>query len=141
MVPRDTSTGWVLEQMVLPALERSGYRPRKQVDIGQRLGGGRHKVDVLAAPPDGQEILVSLKWQQTSGTAEQKVPFEVLCLADAIAKSQGRIRKAYVVLGGDGWKLKEFYTSGGLDQYLTVGDHVEVLALDAFIGRANRRQL
>ena len=141
MVPRDTSTGGVLEDMVLPALKRGGYYPRKQVRIGQRLGGGRHFVDVLAEPPNEPGILVSLKWQQTSGTAEQKVPFEVLCLADAITKSEGRFRKAYVVLGGDGWKLKEFYTSGGLDQYLTVGGNVEVMTLEGFIARANRRSL
>ena len=141
MVPRDTSTGWVLEQMVLPALQRGGYNPRKQVDIGQRLGGGRHKVDVLAQPNEGQGILVSLKWQQTSGTAEQKVPFEVICLADAIDKSQGSFRKAYVVLGGDGWKLKEFYTKGGLNQHLSTGDNVEVMTLDSFIAKTNQRAL
>jgi len=27
-----------------------------------------------------EAILISLKWQQSSGTAEQKVPFEVICL-------------------------------------------------------------
>lgn len=141
MVPRDTSTGRVLEEMVLPALERSGYQPRKQADIGQRLGGGRHRIDVLAEDAEGYGVLVSLKWQQTSGTAEQKVPFEVMCLADAVAKSEGRFRKAYVVLGGDGWKLKDFYTGGGLDQYLTVGGSVEVLTLESFVARANRKGL
>ena len=25
MVPRDTSTGWVLEQMILPSLDHGGY--------------------------------------------------------------------------------------------------------------------
>ena len=127
--------------MVLPALERSGYQPRKQADIGQRLGGGRHRIDVLAEDAEGYGVLVSLKWQQTSGTAEQKVPFEVMCLADAVAKSEGRFRKAYVVLGGDGWKLKDFYTGGGLDQYLTVGGSVEVLTLESFVARANRKGL
>ena len=127
--------------MVLPALQRGGYNPKKQVRIGERLGGGRHYVDVLAEPLGEQAILVSLKWQQTSGTAEQKVPFEVMCLADAITKSEGRFRKAYVVLGGDGWKLKEFYTKGGLDQYLTIRADVEVLTLEGFIARANRRAL
>ena len=127
--------------MVLPALNRSGYQPRKQADVEQRLGGGRHRVDVLAEDAEGYGVLVSLKWQQTSGTAEQKVPFEVMCLADAVAKSEGRFRKAYVVLGGDGWKLKDFYTSGGLDQYLTVGGSVEVLTLESFVARANRKGL
>lgn len=33
MSPRDTSTGSVLEQMVLPALRRGGYDFRTQVKI------------------------------------------------------------------------------------------------------------
>jgi hypothetical protein len=37
----------------------------------------RHFVDVIAEK-DGKRFLVSLKWQQVSGTAEQKVPFEVI---------------------------------------------------------------
>ena len=69
--------------MVLPALKRGGYSYRKQVLVGSRPGGGRHKVD-LAAEKSGDEFLISMKWQQSSGTAEQKVPFEIICLAEAI---------------------------------------------------------
>ena len=47
-MPRDTRTGGVLENMVLPALERGGYQYKKQVVIGKRLGGHNQKVDVLA---------------------------------------------------------------------------------------------
>lgn len=83
MSPRDTSTGGVLEAMVLPALTRGGYTYQTQQSIGQRFGGGKHIVDVIAEK-NGAKYLVSLKWQQVSGTAEQKVPFEVICLADAV---------------------------------------------------------
>jgi hypothetical protein len=38
----------------------------------------------LVAEKAGEECLISMKWQQTSGTAEQKVPFEILCLAETI---------------------------------------------------------
>ena len=78
MTPRNTSTGAVLEAMVLPALDRGGYTWRVQVETGTRPGGRRHQVDAVAQK-DGASVLVSLKWQQTSGTAEQKVPFEVMC--------------------------------------------------------------
>ena len=81
---RDTTTGHVLESMILPALERGGYLYEKQVVIGQRLGGRKHQVDVLLTAQGGGQIPVSLKWQQVSGTAEQKVPFEIMCLADAV---------------------------------------------------------
>ncbi len=90
-------TGGVLEQMVLPALGQGGYAYEVQVNLGQRLGCGRHFVDAVAEK-DGRQFLVSVKWQQVSGTAEQKVPFEVICLAEAL--ESGRFEKAYLVLGG-----------------------------------------
>jgi hypothetical protein len=138
MVPRDTGTGGVLEQMVLPALRRGGYTYRTQVHIGERLGGGRHVVDALAEKA-GRRFLVSLKWQQTSGTAEQKVPFEVICLAEAVRS--GGYAKAYLVLGGEGWKLRDFYTGGGLRQHLTNVESVEIVTLEGFVATANKRQL
>lgn len=138
MSPRNTRTGGVLEQMVLPALEQGGYVYRTQVKIGQRLGCGTHVVDVIASK-DGRDVLVSMKWQQVSGTAEQKVPFEVICLLDALGSST--YNKAYLVLGGEGWSLRDFYTGGGLQKYLQHADRVEILTLEAFVGRANAGRL
>src|ERR1700730_7924380 len=138
MSPRNTTTGGVLEAMILPALKRGGYTYLTQQQIGERFGGGRHFVDVVAEK-DGQKYLVSLKWQQVSGTAEQKVPFEVICLAEAI-RADG-FSKAYLVLGGEGWKLRNFYTAGGLKQHLAHADKVEILTLESFVAKANQGEL
>ncbi|MGH9459688.1 MAG: PD-(D/E)XK nuclease superfamily protein [Vicinamibacteria bacterium] len=138
MPRRDTRTGGVLEQMVLPALERGGYRFRPRVKIGQRLGFGSHIVDVIAEK-GARRFLVSLKWQQVSGTAEQKVPFEVICLAEAIEK--GDFEKAYLVLGGEGWTLRKLYTGGGLKKYLKNIDQVHVVTLESFVANANKGKL
>lgn len=135
---RDTGTGGVLEQMILPALDRGGYRHRAQVSIGDRLGCGRHVVDVIAEKDD-REWLISVKWQQVAGTAEQKVPFEVICLLDAIER--GPYAKAYIVLGGEGWKLRQFYVGGGLDRFLAAAERVEIMTLEGFVGRANQGKL
>lgn len=124
--------------MVLPALDQGKYTWKVQVNIGQRLGCGQHNVDVLAEK-DGRKFLISMKWQQVSGTAEQKVPFEVICLLDALSDSQ--YSKAYLVLGGEGWSLRNFYTSGGLQNHLKHGDQVEILTLEAFVARANAGKL
>ena len=134
-MPRNTRTGGVLEQMVLPALKQGGYAYSTQVHLGQRLGLGRHYVDAVAQK-DGQSFLISVKWQQVSGTAEQKVPFEVICLIDALRA--GSFKRAYVVLGGEGWTLRDFYTAGGLKKYLVDSDNVEVTRLEAFVARANK---
>jgi PD-(D/E)XK nuclease superfamily protein len=124
--------------MILPALRRGGYSVSTHEKIGQRLGSGSHIVDVIAER-DGVRTLVSLKWQQVSGTAEQKVPFEVICLADALAR--GLFGKAYLVLGGEGWKLRTFYTSGGLRKYLRDADKVEIVTLESFVAKANNGEL
>jgi hypothetical protein len=141
MTPRDTTTGAVLEQMVIPSLIHGGYGYETQVNIGSRLGGGRHMVDVLAEDGAGSKIIISLKWQQVSGTAEQKVPFEAMCLAETILASDNDYDKAYLVLGGGGWKLREFYTGGGLDRHLRHSNLVEILTLEDFIAKANQGQL
>jgi hypothetical protein len=160
MARRNTTTGAVLETMILPALKNAGYHHRRQVNIGHRLGGGRvHLIDALAWNGD-TTFLISLKWQQTSGTAEQKVPFEVICLADAVRSDQrgfGRIYcadcyelhspdeahdlRSYLVLGGEGWSLRDFYTNGGLDRHLVRPDLVRIVSLEGFIAKANQREL
>src|SRR5436309_13540047 len=98
-MPRDTRTGGVLEGMIVPALDNGGYGCKRQVVIGERLGGRDHKVDVLVSGESDVEIPISLKWQQTSGTAELKVPSEILCLAEAVHGSRGKFKNAYRVVG------------------------------------------
>jgi hypothetical protein len=124
--------------MILPALEEGGYTYEKQVELGKRLGIGRHVVDAIAEK-DGRKILISLKWQQVSGTAEQKVPFEIICLLEAL--DAGQHDKAYLVLGGEGWTLRNFYAAGGLKRFLVNSDKVDVVTLEGFVGRANQGKL
>jgi hypothetical protein len=130
----NTRNGGVLERMVLPALDRGGYQYRTQIVIGERLGYGRHVVDVVARKAE-RELLISLKWQQVPGTAEQKVPFEVICLLDAM--KTGKYSKAYLVLGGEGWKLRHFYVGGGLNRFLFAEERVAIVTLEGFVAKAN----
>jgi hypothetical protein len=87
----------------------------------------------------GCRFIVSLKWQQSSGTAEQKVPFEVMCLADAVR--EGLAAKAYLVLGGPGWTLRDYFTSGALIEHLVHARLVQVVSLEEFVARANSSKL
>jgi hypothetical protein len=140
MPSRDTRTGSVLENMVCHGLDMGGYACRPQAIIGARPGGGKHKVDLIAEKA-GRTFLISLKWQQVSGTAEQKVPFEVICLAEAVRNSNGQYSKAYLVLGGEGWSLRDFYIGGGLKEHLRYGNLVEIVTLEAFVAKANSAAL
>ena len=138
MSPGSTSTGRVLEAMILPALQQGGYAYETQVRLGQRLGLGKHIVDAVAHK-NGRNILISVKWQQVSGTAEQKVPFEMICLLEAL--EAGNHDKAYLVLGGEGWTLRRFYTAGGVKRFLVNADGVDVVTLEGFVGKANQGKL
>jgi len=124
--------------MVLPSLTRGGYEYKVRVKIGQRMGCGSHYVDVIAEK-NGKRYLISLKWQQVAGTAEQKIPFEVICLAEAL--ESGEYEKAYVVLGGEGWTLRRFYTSGALKKYIRGIEKVEIVTLETFVAKANNGKL
>ena len=77
--------------------------------------------------------------QQISGTVEQKVPFEVISLADAVTKDG--FTKAYLVLGGEGWTLRAFYTEGGLASHLVTADKVSILTLEHLVASANQGKL
>lgn len=135
---RNTNTGDVLENMILPALRRGGYTWRRQVKIGRRPGGGKHIVDTVAVK-DTLLILVAAKWQEVSGTAEQKVPFEVICLLKAM--EDGEYKRAYLVLGGPGWTLRDFYVRGGLHPYIVGSENVHIVTLEDFVAKANQSKL
>ena len=110
--------------------------------IGVRPGGRRHVIDVLATDGQGRKYLVSLKWQQVSGTAEQKVPFEAICLAEAIRTGEGEYHKAYLVLGGDGWSLRGVLSGRRPERPISsISSLVEFRSLESFIALANQGRL
>jgi hypothetical protein len=138
MPPRDTRTGAVLESIILPALTRGGYTFRKQVLVGARPGGRDHKIDVLAQDKAGHSYLVSMKWQQVGGTAEQKVPFEVICLVDIMTRQADKFRGAYLVLGGTVGHCATFYIAGGLAEYIKHTERITITDLEHFVAKANK---
>ena len=146
-----------MENMVVPALRKGGYHYRNLVRIGLRFGANRpHIIDGLAWDDNGAVHFLSCKWQQTQGTAEQKVPFEVMCLVSVVmtkpvlepdiacldcgemCPSIPSEISAYLILGGEGWKLRQFYVSGGLEEYMPDSNLVEITTLEAFVAQANR---
>jgi hypothetical protein len=67
------------------------------------------------------------------------VPFEVICLAEAVLS--GSYDAAYLVLGGPGWSLRDFYTGDGLKKHLTNSDKVRIITLENFVAGANQGRL
>jgi len=135
---RGTRTGTNMERMIEPALRFNNYSFVKQVYIGQQLFGNRYKADFVVG-----DKIISLKWQQVPGTAEQKLIYEIATLVKIIDGSGGRFTKAYVVYGGNGF-------SPGALNYMQHNMHVNLLihgnlvfieSLNDFIARINQHNL
>src|SRR5579864_7610837 len=134
-----TRTGSTLEVTVEAVLLNNSYAVQKQQIVGTKPGGGRHKVDLVGMRPNGTRFLVSLKWQQTAGSAEEKIPFEVIKLLHALRENPN-YDKAYIVIGGGGFtsSLVDFYLSEEFRSYVRESEKIEILTLNDVMARANK---
>ena len=129
-----------MEQMVQHALKQGKYKSVRGKKVGTRFGVTAHKIDTYAEDERGRIHLISLKWQQVRGSVEQKIPFEIISLIDLLLKNESYY-KAHLVLGGDGWRYKDFYMSGRLREFIPNADMVNIMTLDTFVGAANQGKL
>lgn len=144
---RDTSTGHTFELMVKPALKRSTYSFEPQKVIGKKPSGSQFKVDYYVWNKD-RKVLISKKWQTSGGTAEEKIPFEIIMLKYAVTSLGYDF--AYLVLGGtdknsehqqNGWTLRQWYFSGGLEPYINYSDSVRILGIEELVSLIHRGNL
>lgn len=123
-MPRDTTSGKYYEDTVELAIKRSCDKNNlvasKQQVIGTSPSGGKHKVDweLVKAADENVRGLLSCKFQNTPGTAEEKVVYEVVKLLHAM-RQDPRYKKAWITFGGKGWTegLKKF-VSTQLEKYI-----------------------
>jgi hypothetical protein len=96
------------------ACDEHGYGKRRQSKVGTTPGGSAHVVDweIWELNDHNKRALVSCKYQDAGGTAEEKIPYEVIKLVKAMTDDP-RYQFAWLVMGGDGW------TPGLLNYYLT----------------------
>jgi len=135
---KGTRTGTNMERMIATALGFNNYSFVKQVYIGQQLFGNRYKADFIV-----NDKIISLKWQQVSGTAEQKLIYEIATLIKIIDGSGGRFTKAYVVYGGNGFSPGALnYMQHNMHVSLLIhGDLVFTESLNDFIACINQHSL
>ena len=115
---RDTTTGSdyedIVELCIKRSCERNKLEAKSQSVIGKKPGGGKHLVDWEIYKLDNPNIrgLISCKFQSTSGTAEEKIAYEVIKLLHAM-KIDSRYVKSWIIMGGDGWSdgIREFTKS------------------------------
>ena len=118
MASRDTTTGSNYESIIEMCLQRSceknGLVAISQSTIGDKPGGGKHRIDWEIFKDSNENLrgLISCKFQGTSGTAEEKIAYEVIKILHSM-KIDPRYKKGWIVMGGDGWSngMKHFVKS------------------------------
>ena len=128
---RNTTTGKDFETRIEELLEDfSDHSFERQVNIGLKRNGRKHILDVLL---NGEE-LISLKYQQVYGTAEEKIPFEFMKLQHAI-DDYGYKSATIVIAGPDSaWKWKDYYLSNEFSsQMKQIYPDVNIMELKDFM--------
>jgi hypothetical protein len=128
-------TGKEFENFCHHLFDTAEYNVEEQVCIGTRPTYGKHNVDLEVFIQEFDiRTLVSLKYQDVAGTAEEKIPYEQICL-QAACEEYG-YNKAYIVLAGPGWKHDDSYRDGVFDKWMSTPD-VSVLNFDEFLNEFN----
>lgn len=137
---RDTTTGSNYEQIIELCLKRSceknGLTALPQAFVGLKPGGGKHRVDWEVYRDDDPDFrgLISCKFQKSSGTAEEKIAYEVIKLLHTMAEDE-RYKKSWIVMGGDGWSSgMKLFVREDLPKWIPgMKERVNILNTDEFI--------
>lgn len=134
---RLSNTGKVLEDSIVPALEKVGYFfQREKVFKNASLKEGKYIIDFYVEITN-KRIGIEFKWQQKGGTAEQKIPFTALSLLNLIDKDI--IDVGYIVIGGKGWTYRDFYIEK-LSTHMNL-NNIEILDYETFLAKINSFEL
>ena len=140
MASRDTTTGSSSEAIIEMCIKRSCKKNEleaiSQATIGIKPGGGKHRVDweIIDKRDPSKRGLVSCKYQGTSGTAEEKIAYEVIKLLYAM-KTDARYKKSWIIMGGEGWSssMREFINNHLTDWIPAMKNKVTILTTDQLI--------
>lgn len=137
---RETSTGKQFEDVIEIVISRSCKKNnlgrKAQAYVGAKPGGGKHIIDweLWTLEDENFRALLSCKVQNSGGTAEEKIPYEVLKLLHTMDHDP-RYRFGWIVLGGSGWNpgLLNYYLND-LSQHLpNMEGRIKILRTDDLI--------
>ena len=140
MVARDTTTGShyesIIELCIKRSCEKNNLEAIGQAVVGVKPGGGKHRVDweIIDKSDKNSRGLISCKYQGTSGTAEEKMAYEVIKLLHAM-KLDPRYKKSWIIMGGEGWSsgMREFIRSHLCEWIPEMKESVSILTTDQLL--------
>ena len=140
MASRDTTTGSnyeaIIEMCIKRSCEKNNLFAISQANIGIKPGGGKHRVDweIIDKDDSNSRGLISCKYQGTSGTAEEKMAYEVIKLLYTM-KLDSRYKKSWIIMGGEGWStgMRTFINNHLSDWIPEMQNKVSILTTDQLI--------
>lgn len=140
MAQRDTTTGSnyeaIIEMCIKRSCEKNELTAISQATVGDKPGGGKHRVDweIFRTSEPNIRGLISCKFQGTSGTAEEKIAYEVIKLLHSM-KIDSRYKKSWIIMGGEGWSsgMRGFVNDHLSEWIPEMKDKVEILTTDQLI--------
>jgi len=140
MASRDTTTGSsyeaIIEMCIKRSCEKNELSAFPQSTVGEKPGGGKHRVDweIFRTTEPNLRGLISCKYQGTSGTAEEKIAYEVIKLLYSM-KMDPRYTKSWIIMGGEGWStgMREFINTHLVEWIPEMRNKVEILTTDQLI--------
>ena len=140
MAHRDTTTGSnyeaIIEMCIKRSCEKNQLTAISQATVGDKPGGGKHRVDweIFRTSEPNIRGLISCKFQGTSGTAEEKIAYEVIKLLHSM-KIDSRYKKSWIIMGGEGWSsgMRGFVNDHLSEWIPEMKDKVEILTTDQLI--------
>ncbi len=140
MGSRDTTTGSnyeaINEMCIKRSCEKNNLEAISQATIGTKPGGGKHRVDweIIDKQDPESRGLISCKYQGTSGTAEEKMAYEVIKLLYTM-KTDTRYKKSWIIMGGEGWSIgmREFIKNHLSEWIPEMGGRISILTTDQLI--------
>ncbi len=140
MAQRDTTTGSnyeaIIEMCIKRSCEKNQLTAISQATVGDKPGGGKHRVDweIFRTSEPNIRGLISCKFQGTSGTAEEKIAYEVIKLLHSM-KIDSRYKKSWIIMGGEGWSsgMRGFVNNHLAEWIPAMKDKVEILTTDQLI--------
>jgi hypothetical protein len=140
MAHRDTTTGSnyeaIIEMCIKRSCEKNQLTAISQATVGDKPGGGKHRIDweIFRTSEPNIRGLISCKFQGTSGTAEEKIAYEVIKLLHSM-KIDSRYKKSWIIMGGEGWSsgMRGFVNDHLSEWIPEMKDKVEILTTDQLI--------
>jgi hypothetical protein len=137
---RDTTTGSnyeaIIEMCIKRSCEKNLLTAVPQATVGDKPGGGKHRVDweIFRTSEPNFRGLISCKFQGTSGTAEEKIAYEVIKLLHSM-KTDSRYKKSWIIMGGEGWSTgMRIFVNEHLSEWIPeMKNKVEILRTDQLI--------